>query len=487
MGGINSGISSSTRSVVLESAYFAPVFIGKTSRRLNLKTEASQRFEKGVDIDGVVPAVNRAASLIASMSDARVAPGLIDCYPLQRPQPQPITLKKSRAKKVIGMSLPAGEMSHLLGRLNFRVVDETDDLLQVVPPTYRYDIHEAIDLIEEVVRLKGYEQIPSSVPKALLTETQTNVQLALLDCIRNVMIGMGFAEVINYSFFGPSLLSDLGFQDKDVRLHPLKLLNPLSSSQSVLRTTIIPSILLNLRDNLNNKISSARLFEIAHVFLRSQGLPQPVESRRIAGIISGLRYEPQWSLPQDEVDFFDAKGCVATLLDALHINAYRYESGSTEPYLHPGRSQTLYIADVRAGSFGEVHPDVRERFDINATAYVFEFDFGVMEKHFTDRQIYMPFSRHPAILRDIALIVDDDLPYDTITDAIKAFKHTLIAGCSVFDCYRGKNIPSGKKSIALRLKFQSPDRTLTDTEVNGIHDMLLDHIARVTGAELRQA
>jgi len=487
MGGMQSGISSTTTSVVLESAYFNPASIARTSRRLGLKTEAAQRFEKGVDIQGVVFALNRAAGLIVSLSNAMVASGLVDCYPLGPSHPQSIPLMLSKAQKISGLPLHTHEMSGLLRRLNFHIVEEAEEFIQVVPPTYRHDICEPIDLVEEIVRLKGYDQIPSSVPRAQLTAAQANAHHDLLERIRNIMMGMGFYEVINYSFIAHSHLGALGLPENDERLHPVRLLNPLSSSQAVLRTTILPSILINLKDNLNNKVNAARLFEIANVFQNRSAQTQPLETRRMAGLISGLRSEPQWSLPPEHVDFFDVKGAVETLFDALHIKASRYKPGSDEPFLHPNRSQTIYLADGLVGSFGEVHPDVCDRFDIDATAFVFDFDLSIIAKHFTDKPRFDQFSRYPAIFRDIALIVDESLAYDNIIETIRAFKNSLITDCHVFDCYRGKNIPSGKKSIALRVKFQSPQRTLTDDEVNRIHVKLLDAIARATGAELRQS
>jgi phenylalanyl-tRNA synthetase beta chain len=305
--------------------------------------------------------------------------------------------------------------------------------------------------------------------------------------MRDIMISQGFSEVINYSFYAPSLLRDLNIQDHDPRGNPVSLLNPLSSSQSVLRTTLLPSLLVNLNVNLNNKVTLVKLFEIASIFLRTQESAQPLELRRIAGLIAGLRHGQHWGLAHEAVDFFDIKGSVEFLLDGLRINSYRLVPGSNEPYLHPILSQALYIHDEPAGSFGEVHPDILERFDIESAAYVFEFDFDLIARHYAASQKYEQFSRFPAIFRDISLIVDESLAYDTIRSSIKAFQNPLITDCFVFDCYRGRHIPPGKKGIALRVKFQSAERTLTDVEVNRIHDKLLDHVAHGTGAELRQA
>jgi phenylalanyl-tRNA synthetase beta chain len=301
-----------------------------------------------------------------------------------------------------------------------------------------------------------------------------------------MLVAQGFYEVINYSFISPALLQHMNFTESDQRRNPVSILNPLSESQSVLRTSLIPGLLVNLRDNLRHKNNSIRLCEVGTVFYTDPLGAVPVENKRLSGLISGYRFGESWNLQQAESDFFDIKGCVENLLGKLHIPSPLFSRAETEPFLHP-RCGLLVAVDKRAiGFFGEVHPDVLERFDIDQTAYVFDFDFDLLCAIAAEQKgMFMPLPRYPAIYRDVALMVDEQVAADTVYRAITSFKNKLITEVVLFDCFSGRSVPAGKKSLAYRIKFQSDSRSLTDEEVNNIHAKLVSCLFKEIGAELR--
>lgn len=486
MGGLNSGVTSATTNVLLESAYFTPESISRTSSFLKLKTEASERFAKGVDINSVIPALLRAAALMVQICEGKIAEGFLDKYPNPLLKSKPIRLCISKTCKTLGIKLKSEEIKCILERLQIETNNENPDTLLALPPSFRYDIHEPIDLIEEVARINGYEHIPVTFPSVVLSAKPENKSLRLCSLIRNIFISRGFNEVINYSFISPDQLQDLNFSKDDPRSNPIYLLNPLSSEQAVLRTTILPSLFVNLKDNQNNNINTLKIFEISNVFYsKAVKGTQPVESKRVSGLVSGLRFGEIWNQQKIDVDFYDIKGCVETLLEGFHITSYQFNNDVKEPYFHPQKMLSLFIDEKYAGSIGEVHPDVLENFDIESNACIFDLDFNLLASYYIEDFKFRPFSRHPPIYRDLALIVDEKISGDKIYECISSFNNKLISEYRVFDSYQGKNIPFGKKSLAYRIKFQSIERTLTDKEVNKIHDRLLAYLFKEVGAELR--
>ena len=486
MGGQNSEVHAGTRRILLESAYFTPASIRRTSKATGLSTEASQRFEKGVDINGVIPALNRAASLIASLCKGAIAPGVIDCYPHPAAQPAPIALRSNRVRKIIGIPLTAETMKRLLERLHMTVNNTDQDCMQVDLPSFRVDIHEPEDLIEEIARLNGYENIPATAPRIRVADRTTPKSHKLTSRACELLVAQGFYEVINYSFMSPALLKHMNFTEPDQRRNAAPILNPLSDSQSVLRTSLIPGLLVNLRDNLRHKNNAVRLFEIGTVFYANSSSSLPVENKRVSGLISGYRFGECWNLPQAEADFFDIKGCIETLLEKLYIAAVGFSQDIREPFLHPRSGLLVEAAKQPVGCLGEVHPEVLEKFDIDQTAYIFDLDFDLLCTVAAEQKgMFMPLPRHPAIYRDVALIVDEQVAAETVYHTITSFKNKLIAEVVLFDCFSGKSIPAGKKSLAYRIKFQSASRSLTDEEVNNIHEKLVSCLFNEVGAELR--
>ncbi len=485
MGGLDSGVSPKTTGVLLESAFFTPSSISRSSSALELKTEASLRFEKGVDINGVIPALNKAAMLISQLSGGRILKGFIDKYPGPLNDNKPIMLSVKKTGKTTGLEIKAEEIKKILKRLNIHVSADNPETIQATPPSFRYDLCSDIDLIEEVCRIKGYDQIPVKYPKVTMSSCSRNKSFYLTSLIRDIFVAQGFYEVINYSFIAPELLRFLNLHKTDLRRNPVRILNPLSSAQSVLRTTLLPSLLMNLKENLNNKCKSEKIFEISNTFLLQPESNLPAESKRIAGLVSGYRYEEIWNQQQHKIDFYDIKGSVETLMDQLHIESCYCLKNIEEPYFTPKKMLALYINDSVAGVMGEVHPDVLEKFEIETSVSVFDLDFDLISMHYSDTVSFRPFSKYPAIFRDIALIVDKEIPSEKVLETIRSFKHKLINDINLFDYYHGDKIAPGKKSLAYRIKFQSFERTLTDNEVNKIHDNMLSYLSREIGAELR--
>ena len=486
MGGQNSEVHEGTKRILLESAYFTPASIRRTSKATGLSTEASQRFEKGVDINGIIPALNRAASLIASLCTGAIAPGVIDCYPQPVVHSSPIALKSDRVRKIIGIPLAAETMQRLLERLHMTVNNPDQTCMQVTLPSFRVDIHEPEDLIEEIARLNGYENIPATAPRIRVSDRTCPKSHKLTSRTCEILVAQGFCEVINYSFISPALIQHMNFTESDQRCNPAPIINPLSESQSVLRTSLIPGLLVNLRDNLRHNNNAIRLFEIGTVFYKNSSSPLPVENKRLSGLISGYRFSESWNLPQAEADFFDIKGCVETILGKLYIPFFEFSREIREPFLHPRSGLFVEAAKQPVGCLGEVHPEVLEKFDIDQTAYIFDLDFDLLCTVAAEQKgIFMPLPRYPAIYRDVALIVDEQVEAETVYGAITSFKNKLITEVVLFDCFSGRSIPAGKKSLAYRIKFQSASRSLTDEEVNTIHEKLVSCLFKEIGAELR--
>jgi len=485
MGGLDSSITRETNTILLESAYFKPGSIAATGRALGIKTEASQRFEKGVDINGLIPALQRATALIADLKAGRAASDILDHYPAPIEAPRPIEVSVATVNKTLGLTLTAETIACHLARLHMHTVATGPGALAVTPPSHRYDIKTQIDIIEEVARLNGYDTIPVTYPVVPLCSPERNITREVGEQARTLLTAAGFSEVINYSFQDPNLLSALRISSDDMRSDPVRLLNPLSAAQSVMRTTILGSLLNNLQHNLRaNRCPACSFFEISNVFMKT---PEGtiIEKRMLAGLTYGMQYTDTWALAGRDADIFDIKGCLETLLNGLRIVSYRFETGSTEAFLIPQSSMRLCIGDTVCGQCGTLDPEIAEFFDAASPVHVFELDFNVLCAYYAQHRPYAPFSRYPAVQRDIALVIDQAISAADTCAALDSFKNSLLKQWHIFDFYQGGSIPAGKKSIAFRLIFQSDDRTLTDAEVNKIHDKLLASLRVQLGAELR--
>jgi phenylalanyl-tRNA synthetase beta chain len=386
---------------------------------------------------------------------------------------------------MLGLNLDAESITGHLTGLHMCVTPNGPDNLTVISPTHRYDIGSQIDLIEEIARMNGYDSIPVTYPLVNLVPVLPNLDRNVASQTRTLLASSGFSEVVNFSFQDPELLNTLRFKDDDERNDPVQLLNPLSASQSVMRTTVLGSLLQNLQHNLNaNRSPALAIFEISNVFFKTTN-GKIREDRKLGGLVYGEKNTNTWAHPNRSVDIFDIKGCVETLFSILNIAVYRFETDSNEPYLAPKTGIQVFIEDTYCGSCGTLHPDISEAFDAHGPVHVFELDFNQICAYYSSQKTYTSFSRFPAVHRDLALVIDQSVTSADVNAAIEAYKNKLLRQWNIFDFYQGGSIAKGKKSIAFRLTFQSDERTLTDKEVNKIHDKLLDSLRKQLGVELR--
>jgi phenylalanyl-tRNA synthetase beta chain len=484
MGGADTEVSDKTTNVLLESANFDFVSIRRTMKALNLPSEASVRFSKGIHPETVRPASERAVSLFRQCAGGQVAGGFIDQYPAPLP-PQVIDLDMNAARRLLGMEFPIAEAQRILKALEFTVDSAGPEKLRVTTPPHRLDIQAgAADLIEELVRVHGYDLLPAT-PLADQLPEQHASPLELEDRVRDFLVNAGLQEVITYALTTPESEARLAqATDEYVRL-----LNPISSERVVMRHTVLASVLEVAAANARHT-NQVRLFEIGSVYLPRAGAKLPDEPRRLAFVLLGPRQPEFWGEPAGTqpalLDFFDAKGVVEALLADLHVTDLGFAPAAS-PSLHPGRSARLTVKGKGLGSFGELHPQCAQAFDLASVRQVLvgEFDLETLLAHVPPRHAYTPIPRFPAALRDVAVIVDEAVTAARVEAEIHAAGGELLAGARLFDLYKGDSIAAGKKSLAYALTYLAAERTLTDKEVDKAHKKIEDRLRHVLKAQIR--
>jgi phenylalanyl-tRNA synthetase beta chain len=485
MGGLNSEIKEDTRIVLLESAYFNPAGNRRAARQLGLETEAAYRFGRGVDYGGCLKAANRATQLIQELGGGRIVDGAVDVYPVPI-KPPSIRLSVQKVRQVLGTEVPAQKVRTYLEGLELGVQDENGDIFMVTPPSFRSDLERQIDLIEEVARLDGYEGIPVTLPKGPPSSEERSGEFLLERKALDVLMHRGYHEVITYSFTSPTSWDLLGLVADDPRRKHLRILNPLTEDFSVMRTSLIPGLLETARYNISRKNLNFRLFELKKVFLPQAGEKLPKEVKYLAGLAAGVDREPHWAFVPRPIDFYDVKGCVEDLLEALQIEGVRYERVGDIPYLHPGKASRIQCGKEDLGVLGEVHPQALGRYEIPGKAYLFEMNFEEMLKLARKGKRFQPLPKFPAVYRDLSLVVDEGLEVEKVAETIWSFQQPFIDEVNLFDVYRGAPIPGGKKGISYRIRYQANDRTLTDEEVNGYQERIIFQLMEIFQAELRR-
>jgi phenylalanyl-tRNA synthetase beta chain len=484
MGGENSEITSTTTNILLESAYFDPSAIRRSSKRLGLHTESSHRFERGADIGIVTRALDRAASLIAELSGGVVAKGIIDVYP-HKIHPRQVPIRLERINAVLGTELIAAEVLDIFTRLQFQVRESEPGVMVVTVPTFRVDISREIDLIEEVARLHGFNAIPGTMPTARVFSDRPPLRQKVEKELRDLLTAHGFSEVVNFSFFGADLLDKLLLAEDDFRRQTIRLLNPLSDDLAVMRTTLLPGLLQSAERNLSRRSLNLRLFELRRVYHPVAGQELAYEPLHLGGLLTGRRHPEGWNHEAAVTDFFDMKGVLENVFDEFRVKGVIYAAGNPEPFYHPGKACTLMVGSEIIGSCGELHPDVLERFVIEQPVYYLDLDFEKLVKLCGASIAVVPPSRYPDTFRDIALLVDDTLPAATVLETIRGQKIKELEGVELFDLYTGSGIPEGKKSIAVRVRYRAPDRTLTDDEVTPLHGRIIDNLVKKLAITIR--
>jgi phenylalanyl-tRNA synthetase beta chain len=478
-------VTDATRNVLLESANFDFISIRRTMKALNLPSEASVRFSKGIHPETVRPAAERAAELMRQHAGATVCRGLVDVYPSPLPA-QVIDLKMSEVRRILGMDLPRAECVRILRALEFQVEEVGTDVLRATVPPHRHDIQEGpADLIEDLIRLYGYDRLPTTLLADELPPQRTNVPLVFEERVRDRLVGLGLQEVITYALTTEEHEKPLGLPPGEY----VRLQNPISSEREVMRHSVLTGVLDVAAANLKHT-HTVCLFEIGSVYLPRPDQKLPDEPRRLAVVLCGKRHPDFWEDPDSSaapaLDFFDLKGVVEGLVEDLHIAPVVYRPAKISA-LHPGRSAELLAGDRVIGHFGELHPKVAEAFALSRSVptLVGEFDLEALREALPVRHLYRPVPRFPAALRDVAVIVEDSVSAERVAGEIRAAGGKLLHDLRLFDLYRGDGVPAGHKSLAYALTYQADDRTLTDKDVGEAHTKIENRLKHVLKAQIR--
>ncbi|MCK5235652.1 MAG: phenylalanine--tRNA ligase subunit beta [Deltaproteobacteria bacterium] len=486
MGGLDSEVDEKTTEILLESAYFTPATVRRTSRELGLSSDSSYRFERGVDIEGVPLALDRVAGLIKELAGGKILKGIIDEYPEQKKNAV-VNFRVGRAEKILGIKVSAKEATEIFTRLGMSVKDSGDDSLDVTVPSYRVDVNIEADLIEEYARITGYDKIPTTLPRAGISHAEPTDEVKLKSIIRNYFIGSGFLEAINYSFTSneeglPGLSSKDG----------VKVLNPLSEEQSVLRTNLLASLIENLSYNVARQNEEVALFELRPVFIPKGEGERPKEELHVAAIMYGLRDGFSWNRPKEDFDFFDVKGLseklIMTLGGADSIDALTFKNLPEESLLretlHPGKSATVFYKGKEIGYIGELHPEVCEKLDLKKPAMALEINPLTPYKK-RKKLAFKDLTKFPESSRDLAFVIDSEVPYSDIISGVKQIDTKVIEMIELFDVYYGKNIPKGKRSLAIRVIIRDRQKTLLTEEIEALMTRVAELLKDKFGADIR--
>jgi len=473
MGGEESEITEETREVLFECAVFDRANIRVTSRTLGIRTEASGHFEKGVATATVEDALNRACALVDMLDAGDVACGAIDLYP-NPAKVQTVVASLDRIRRWTGVDIPSEQIVSILEGLHFKVSVDGDTLTAEVP-SFRQDVEGFADLAEEALRYYGFEHLPSARLAGETTPGFRSARMRLNDRIRTLLLGMGAHEAVTYSFISPSWVRKLGLSEDDPRLDPVVIRNPLGEDTSVMRTTLAPSMLQVLSLNANRQNAGALMYEIGAAF-EGHGRQEGVLPKETQTLCLGAYGK--------EFDFFKIRGVVEEIFRILGVNCKI--SASADSYYHPGRSACLKCGDEVAAMLGEIHPDTAEAFEIPGRAYLAEINLAVVEKNSTAMGAIKPLPLFPAMTRDLALVMDEEVAIGPVLEAIRKAGGALMEQAEMFDIYRSAQLGEGKKSVAFSMRLRADDRTLTDEEANKVFEKAIRSCQRQFGAELRK-
>ena len=474
MGGEESGITLETGELFLESAFFAPKAIAGRARRYGFGSDASHRFERGVDFGGTRRAMERATQLILDICGGAAGP-VVEAR-AELPARKPVRLRTARACAVIGMKFSPEQIAGLFSGLDLPFVREGDDFL-VTPPSWRFDIEIEEDLIEEIARLFGYDNIPAPAPRGRLKMMVQPEAQRPHARIRQMLVDRGYQEVVNFAFVEEAWEADFA-----ANAAPIRLANPIASQMAVMRSTLFGGLISNLVTNLKRKQTRVRLFETGRTFYRdAQGTPvagfhQPW---KLAGLAYGGALPDGWGSGARKLDFYDVKGDIEALLAPEPL---RFEK-LAHPALHPGRAAKVFLAGCEIGIIGELHPEWVQKYDLPQAPVLFELEFGALKA--ARVPAYVEVSKFPPVIRDLAILVDQNLPLQRLLDGLKGQLPVLVQDIQLFDLYVGKGVPENKKSLAFRIVMQDTQRTLQDAEVDLAVQQLVSCLEQEFAAQLR--
>ena len=486
MGGLNSEIESDTKTIIIESANFAGDSVRRTAKDLGLRTEASSRFEKGIDPNLCADAADRVCRLIEMIGAGRVCKGRVDVYPNPEAA-KTIDVRVSRINAVLGIELTREEMVSMLESLEIKV-QGAGDIMTVTAPTVRQDLVQEEDYIEEIARMYGYDKLPVTMPRSN-NEADIPYGWKLRDLARETLCALGLNEIQTYSFVSPKSVDNVRIGEDSWERAFVRIINPLGEENSVMRTILTPNMLETLSRNYNRNIERARAFEIGNTFMASElnkdSLPDEEYSLCIGMYGSGE-------------DFFTLKGVVCELLTILGIREPIFEAESEYGPYHPGRCARILVPaspemknagidTEELGIMGEIHPDVAEKYGMKGQRiYCCEIMFGALQRRADTEIVYTPLPKYPSTARDIALLVDEDMQVGRIEDVIRSYGGPILEEVRLFDVYRGKQVEEGKKSVAFSLIYRDKEKTLTDEEVTKVHSGVLDALKDKLNAVLRE-
>ncbi|MDA8168767.1 MAG: phenylalanine--tRNA ligase subunit beta [Nitrospiraceae bacterium] len=482
MGGALTEVEESTTSIFLESAWFKPQSIRKTSKALGLGSESSYRFERGTDLEILPVALDRATCLLQELAGG-VPSKKLDAYPVKF-TPARIETSPGRVNRLLGTAIEKKNMISILDRLGFSPEEKASSIM-VTPPSYRNDIEREADIVEEIARIYGYNGIPTALPSSSLSAEGIGPMRKFMRQVKNVIRGAGFDEAINFSFMSPDALDFLELAPGDIRRNAVRILNPLRKEESLLRTTIIMSLLEDLKYNLSRDIRSIRLFEVSKVFIRDEGEDLPREPLKLGGIFMAQKTYRFWQ--KNGEDFYIVKGVVEALLDEFRITGRSFEK-CQEPFLHPGKSAKIVIGGKDAGFVGVLSPVLKEKLDIKARedVLVFELDLYMVIENLPAVPVYGPIPKFPYMERDVAIVVEEYLRAADILKLIREYPSEYIEDAVVFDLYKGGKLGPGKKSLAFNIRYRSGGKTLTEEEIDSIHKGVIASLLEKTGGSIRQ-
>ncbi|MCC6487670.1 MAG: phenylalanine--tRNA ligase subunit beta [Candidatus Hydrogenedentes bacterium] len=481
MGGLKSEVGDSTTEILLESAVFQPQSVRRTSRILGLQTEASARFQRGADPEMAAFAMERATKLIQEIAGAQVLRGQLDEFPGMRP-PLELTLRYKRTGVLLGAEVPPATQRDILTKLQFDVRERSPESCTAGVPSWRHDVSMEADLIEEIARLHGFDNIPSRLPMVRKTEVVLAPRETEVRELRRLLSGLGLTEMMNLSFGNPSDLEKAGMGENLKGMVMLQ--NPLSENHAGMRVSLIPGVLAVLASNLRRGVSDIHAFEVGNIYTKTENNELPTQHLRLCLVFTGSRADAHWGVEGAKVDFFDAKGFAEALFVSCGIEASLMSFAASGP-LKPRHSAQFSCDDTVLGYVGSVSEEVLGRFDIDQPVYLVDIDLDAMlnlprsKRHFTALSVY------PPSLRDMAVVVDAAVPAEQVLQIARDAGGDLLRQVSVFDVYSGKQVPEGKKSLALGLTFQATDRTLTDKDTQKTWDRILKNLRDTLQAELR--
>lgn len=472
MGGLNSEVKEDSTDIVFESANFDGTNIRVSSKKLGLRTEASGRFEKDLDPNLAELALNRVCSLVLELGAGEVMEGTIDVYN-EKLEEHSLEVDADWVNKFLGVDLTKEVMKDCLDRLEL-YTEVNGNKLEIKVPTFRGDINIREDVAEEIARIYGYNNVPSTVIKATSVRMGKYKDQIINDQVIEALLGSGLNEAISYSFVSPKVFDKVLLPADSSLRKAVVIKNPLGEDYSIMRTTTIPSMMEALGKNYSKNNEIVRLFEIGKVYLPGDNANEIPKEKKILtiGLYGG-------------VDYFDLKGIVENVLDALRIKNVSFERESDNPSYHPGKTAVVKLKNQILGILGETHPEVSENYGVETSCYIAELDLGALIENAVTDIKYKPLPKFPAVTRDMAFILDDDILVQQIEDIIKKQGGNMLESFKLFDIYKGKQIPEGKKSVAYSITYRLENKTLTDKEVEKVHNKILSSLSYVLGAELR--